>query len=283
MRPLFQWRLRSRTLELGRRTLIMGILNVTPDSFFPGSRVADLGPAVERAVEMEAAGADLLDVGGESTRPGAAPVDPQEEARRVVPLIREIRRRSQVPLSVDTRHAGVARQALEAGADLLNDISGLSHDPGMAALAAESGAPVVLMHMRGEPRTMQQHAQYGDTVGEVIRELRAAVRAALEAGIDPQRIVVDPGIGFAKGAEDNLRLLARLPSLGSLGYPLLVGLSRKSFLGQVTGRPVEGRLAATVAAHVLAVLGGADILRVHDVAEAVEAVKVVDAVRGAEG
>ncbi len=276
-RRIIRWG-QGRVLDFEQGTRVMGILNITPNSFYPGSRSADVRQAVLRAKEMVAAGADILDVGGESTRPGADPVDPAEEAGRVIPVIREIRRQTEVPISIDTRRAEVAAAALEAGADLLNDISGLSHDPRMARLAAERGVPVIVMHMRGSPQTMQELARYGDTVSEVIRELRAAVRAAIEAGVSPQRIIVDPGIGFSKKAEDNLRVLKHLPSFASLGFPLLVGLSRKSFLGQLTGRPVEERLAATIAAHALAVQGGADILRVHDVAEAVETVKVVEAV-----
>lgn len=272
-----------RQYDLSRRTLVMGALNITPDSFSDGGHFFDSTKAAEQGIRLARAGADILDIGGESTRPDALPVDPREEAQRVVPLIRGIRRESDVPISVDTRHADVARQALEAGADLINDVSGLAHDPRMAALAAGRDVPVVIMHMRGDPQTMQSRAEYADTVSEVIRELRAAVRAALAAGVSPERIVVDPGIGFSKSGEDNLRILKHLGSFASLGFPLLVGLSRKSFLGHVTGRPVEGRLAATIAAHVLALLGGADILRVHDVAEAVEAVKVVEAVRRADG
>jgi dihydropteroate synthase len=273
----------GRVLDFRQRTLVMGILNCTPDSFYPGSRAASLQDAVDRAREMIAAGADILDVGGESSRPGAGVVDAARELERILPVIQAIRRESDILVSVDTRKSEVAGPALEAGADLINDISALRHDPRMVGLAAERGVPVVLMHMRGTPETMQQLARYEDTVSEVIRELRSAIDSTLEGGISPERIIVDPGIGFGKTTEDNLRILKHLSSFTTLGYPLLVGLSRKSFLGHITGRPVEERLAGTIAADALAVLGGADILRVHDVREAVETVRVIDAVRQAAG
>jgi dihydropteroate synthase len=269
-----------RLLDFRRKTFVMGILNCTPDSFHAFSRLGTLREAVQAADDMIRAGADILDVGGESTRPGSDPVPAAEEIRRVVPVIEAIRAGGDVTISVDTRNRETAERALDAGADIVNDVSALAYDAGMARLVAERGVPVVLMHMRGTPKTMQAEAVYTDVVAEVLRELSASVDAAIAAGISRRRIIVDPGIGFAKGTEDNLRLLRRLPSFRALGLPLLVGLSRKRFIGDVTGLPVEERLAGTIAAGTIAVLGGADIVRVHDVAEAVAMVRVIDAVRG---
>jgi dihydropteroate synthase len=268
----------SRTIDFNRRAHVMGILNCTPDSFHAGSRLPTLGEALEAAAGMIRAGADILDVGGESTRPGAEPVPVDEEIRRVVAVIRGIRSTSDVVISVDTRNRETAERGLDAGADMVNDVSALAHDPGMAHLVAERGVPVVLMHMRGTPQTMQEKAVYRDTVAEVLGELGASVAAAIAAGISPRRIVVDPGIGFAKGTEDNLRLIRDLAAFRSLGMPILVGLSRKRFIGEVTGLPVGERLAGTIAANTLALVRGADIVRVHDVAEAVAMVRVVGAV-----
>jgi dihydropteroate synthase len=268
----------SRTLDFSRKTYVMGILNCTPDSFHPGSRLPTLQEAVQAADDMIRAGADILDVGGESTRPGADPVPVEEEIRRVVPVIEAIRAAGDAKISVDTRNRETAERALDAGADVVNDVSALSHDPGMARLVAERGVPVVLMHMRGTPQTMQELAVYGDTVAEVIAELGAAVAAAISAGISARRIIVDPGIGFAKGTQDNLRLIRELAAFRSLGMPILVGLSRKRFLGDVTGLPVGERLPGTIAANTIAVLRGADIVRVHDVAEAVAMIRVIGAV-----
>jgi dihydropteroate synthase len=256
----------------------MGILNCTPDSFHAGSRLPALGEALKAADEMIRAGADILDVGGESTRPGAEPVPVDEEIRRVVPVIKGIRAASDTVISVDTRNRETANQALEAGADMVNDVSALAYDPGMARLVAERGVPVVLMHMRGTPKTMQEEAAYADVVAEVLRELGASVTAAISAGVSPKRIIVDPGIGFAKRTQDNLRLIRGLAAFRSLGMPILVGLSRKRFIGDVTGMPVGERLAGTIAANTLAVLRGADIVRVHDVAEAVAMVRIIGAV-----
>jgi dihydropteroate synthase len=268
----------SRTLDFSRNTFVMGILNCTPDSFHPGSRLPTLQEAVRAAESMIQAGVDILDVGGESTRPGSDAVPVEEEIRRVVPVIRAIRAAGDAVISVDTRNRKTAERALDAGADIVNDISALAHDPGMARLVAERGVPVVLMHMRGTPKTMQDRVAYDDTVADVLRELDASVSAAVAAGIPLQRIIVDPGIGFGKNTEDNLRLIRGLAAFRSLGTPILVGLSRKHFIGEVTGRPVGERLAGTIAANTLAVLLGADIVRVHDVAEAVAMVRIIDAV-----
>lgn len=261
----------------------MGIINTTPDSFFPGSRHPDAEAVADSASRMVEDGAELLDVGGESSRPGSEYVQADEEIRRVVPAIRAIRRVTDAPISVDTRKAPVAAAALDAGADIVNDISALGDDPDLARLVAREGVPVILMHMRGTPRTMQKAPRYADAVAEIAHELQESVRRARNAGIDAARIIIDPGIGFGKRHEDNLRILAAIPQLCALGFPLLIGLSRKSFLGKITGRDVGERLAASLGANVWAAIFGADILRVHDVAETVDALRVLKAIRGVAG
>jgi dihydropteroate synthase len=257
----------------------MGILNVTPDSFSDGGAYASVEAVVRRAEEMVREGAALLDVGGESTRPGAAEVSAEEEIARILPVIRMLRERLPVPVSVDTRKAEVARAALEAGAEVVNDISALS-DPAMARVMAASGAGVVLMHMRGTPETMQMNPTYDDVVREVTDELGRALERAVGAGIEPERIVVDPGIGFGKTGAHNLQLLARLAELGRLGRPVLLGVSRKGFLGSLLGgaAPAE-RATATAAACVAGLLQGARIFRVHDVRVVREALTVAEAIR----
>lgn len=269
----------GRTLDFTKKTYVMGILNCTPDSFYPSSRAATMGAAMEACASMMSAGVDIIDVGGESTRPGAGPVSAKEEAGRVVPVVKELRKQSGVIISVDTCKKEVAEQALDAGADMVNDVSGLSHDREMADFISQRGVPIVLMHMRGTPKTMQEDPRYQDTMGEILRELAASVSIALDAGISRRMIIVDPGIGFAKRAADNLRIIRDLASLKSLGFPILIGVSRKSFIGQVVGRPVEERLTGTIAANTLAVINGADIVRVHDVRDAVDMVKIIDSIR----
>jgi dihydropteroate synthase len=256
----------------------MGIVNVTPDSFSDGGEFLSPDSAIRRGLELAAAGADVLDVGGESTRPGAAPVGAAEELERVLPVIEGLAAQCELPLSIDTTKLEVARAALAAGASIVNDVSALRFAPGIAQLAAETGAGLVLMHMRGEPRTMQRDPRYDDLLGEVGSLLRAAARRAEAAGVDPASIVVDPGIGFGKTARDSWRLLAGLSELAP-GYPVLVGHSRKSFLDPGGKRPPSERLPQTLAAGLLAALNGASILRVHDV----EAhVRLLEAYRGYE-
>ena len=277
---LIRWGRRS--LDFRKRIYVMGILNCTPDSFYPGSRLRGTDAALEAARTMIASGADILDVGGESTRPGSDPVSVEEELARVIPVLAGIRKESDLLLSIDTRKVEVAREALQAGADMVNDVSALRANRPLAELAARSGVPIVLMHMRGEPKTMQVHPRYENTVAEIAAELRASVDLAFEAGIEAGKIILDPGIGFGKRVKDNLLIVKHLRSFRSLGFPVLIGLSRKSFLGELTGEPVEGRLTVTVAANALAMLNGADIVRVHDVREAAETARVVEAVREAE-
>ncbi len=269
----------TRTLDFTHKTYVMGILNCTPDSFYPASRAATIKEAVKSAREMIAAGVDIVDVGGESTRPGSEPVPEDEEIRRVIPVIQALRAESDVLVSVDTRKTEVADRALDAGADIINDISGLRHNEELARLVARRKVPVVLMHMRGTPKTMQKSPYFKNTISEVLRELQQAVAAAIGAGIAPEMIIVDPGIGFGKRMQDNLRIIRELASLKSLQFPILVGLSRKSFIGEILDRPVEKRLIGTVTANTLAVLNGANIIRVHDVGDAVEMVKIIDSVR----
>lgn len=261
-------------LDFSSRPLVMGIVNCTGDSFFPGSRNPSAEEAVERALQEAEAGADIIDFGGESTRPGSAYVSAEEEIRRLIPVIRAFRRQCPAPVSVDTRKLPVARAVLDAGADIINDVSALEDDPGIGPLCAERGAPVVLMHKKGVPTDMQDQPFYEDVVGEVGAYLAEAANRALGFGIPREHIILDPGIGFGKRRDDNLDLMARLGTIRSLGYRVLMGLSRKGIIGDLTGREVSLRLAGTVAANAVCLMMGADIIRVHDVAEAVDLVKV---------
>jgi dihydropteroate synthase len=269
----------SRTLDFNHTTYVMGILNCTPDSFYPSSRSATLKEAMRAAHGMLEAGADIIDVGGESSRPGSDPVAEEEEIRRVIPVIQALRGESEVMISIDTRKKEVAERALDAGADIVNDISALRNNGELARLVARRKVPIVLMHMRGVPKTMQKNPSYHDTIGEILRDLQPSIAAAIGAGIAREMIIVDPGIGFGKRMQDNLRIIRELSSLRSLGFPLLVGLSRKAFIGEILDRPVEERLIGTITANTLAILNGANIIRVHDVPDAVEMVKIIDSVR----
>jgi dihydropteroate synthase len=272
---------RGRTLELGDRTFVMGIVNVTPDSFSDGGQLLDPMRAVDAAEQMVADGADLLDVGGESTRPGAQPLGEDEERRRVLPVIEALARRVSVPISVDTYKAAVADAALQAGAAIVNDVSGLRHDPALGAVVARHGAALVVMHTRGRSREMYQHATYHDVVDEVVDELRESVAFATRAGIARERVLVDPGLGFAKHPPHSYEALARLEEFGDLGHPLLAGPSRKGFLTRPLDHDVPpiARDWATSAAVTAAVLFGAHIVRVHAVREMVQVVRVADEIR----
>lgn len=262
------------------RPWIMGILNVTPDSFSDGGRFFELEDAVRRAEQLVADGADVLDVGGESSRPGAHAVSEQEERRRIVPVIRAIRARFDVPISVDTVKASVAADALCAGAGWINDISALRDDAGMAAVAAASRAPVVLMHRAGSAHKQYLDFEYADVVQDVKAFFSERIAFALEAGIAADKLILDPGIGFGKKAIENCRLIEGLDAFKALGKPLLVGASRKSFIGKLTGVPVERRLPATIASSLIAALRGADIVRVHDVAEVKQALTMARYILG---
>ncbi len=256
----------------------MGVLNVTPDSFSDGGRYLDTGRAVERALQMAREGAQIIDIGGESTRPGAAEVPAEVECDRVLPVIGKLAGKLDRPISIDTRKALVAERALDAGAAMVNDVSAMTFDPEMAAVIARYRAAVVLMHMRGTPATMQRMARYGDVFGEVSRYLAQRARVAQSAGIAKSRIILDPGIGFAKQTSHNLKLLAGLPRLRRLGYPLLVGVSRKNFIRQIAGVGQEELIFGTAAAVSLAVVAGAAIVRVHDPGPIAAAVRVAAAI-----
>ena len=267
------------TLDLGSRTHIMGILNVTPDSFSDGGRYADTEKALQHAREMIGAGADLLDIGGESTRPGAQPVSEEEELARIIPIIERLAAETSVPLSVDTYKATVARKALAAGASIVNDISGLRFSPDMAKVAADAGAGVVIMHIKGTPRDMQQNPVYDDVVTEVMAYLEQGIEIAVNAGVDREKILVDPGIGFGKTLEHNLSLLQRLDEFRSLGRPIVLGTSRKKFIGTILDIPVpEERVDGTAATVALGIERGAHIVRVHDVARMAQVARMTDAI-----
>lgn len=273
------WRTGRGRLDL-TRPVVMGILNVTPDSFSDGGELPNPEAALRRGRTMVEAGAGILDIGGESTRPGAERVPVEEELRRVLPVVRLLDRELPVPLSVDTRKAEVARRAVDAGAAVVNDVSGLRFDPAMAGVVAESGAGLVLMHMRGIPADMRERARYRDVVGEVADELGEAVTVARTAGVPDDAIVVDPGIGFAKTALQSLRLVRELERIVAMGFPVMVGPSRKSFLGEVLGVPADRRVVGSAVACALARERGAALFRVHDVVETTQALAVADAVAG---
>ncbi len=267
----------DHTFDLEQRPIVMGILNVTPDSFWDGGVHAGTESAVRHAREMMAAGADIIDIGGESTRPGSEPVSAEEEIERIGPVVDLLLKDSRVPLSIDTRKAAVAGEMIRAGAHMINDVSGLRHDPEMKAVAAGSGVPVVIMHMRGTPETMRTLTDYGDVVDDVKRELADRIALAEAAGIKPGNIIIDPGIGFAKTAAQSVELIARLDELRDLGRPILLGPSRKSFIGKTLGLEPQDRLEATIASCIVGVRKGASILRVHDVEPISRALRIHEA------
>ncbi|HHV61502.1 MAG TPA: dihydropteroate synthase [Firmicutes bacterium] len=268
----------GHTLRFGSKTYIMGILNVTPDSFSDGGKYLDPDRAVARARELVEYGADIIDVGGESTRPGSDPVPEEEEIARVIPVVERLVREVPVPISVDTCKSGVARRALEAGAHIINDISALRFDPGLGSLVAQYDVPVILMHMQGMPKDMQVNPHYDDVIREIYDFLRESIKRALDLGVKRENIIIDPGIGFGKTTEHNLEILRRLDEFRSLGRPILVGTSRKSFIGNVLGLPVDQRVEGTAATVALAIARGVDIVRVHDVREMVRVARMADAI-----
>ncbi|MCM8766185.1 MAG: dihydropteroate synthase [Candidatus Omnitrophica bacterium] len=273
------WQIKANDflLDLGKRTYLMGILNITPDSFSDGGRFFDKPQeAINHALKMEEEGADIIDVGGESTRPGAKPVPPEEELRRVIPVVKILRRRLRIPISIDTRKAKVAQEAMEAGADIVNDVSALRYDPEMRRVISRYQVPVIIMHMKGTPRTMQKNPVYKDLIPEIIDYLEKSINLAKEAGIKEENIIIDPGIGFGKTVEHNLIILKNLFQFKILGRPILVGTSRKSFIGKLLNVDVEERIYGTIASCILALINGAKILRVHDVKEVKQAVKLID-------
>lgn len=271
------------SLNIGKRTLLMGILNITPDSFSDGGMFYKKPQqAIEFALKMEENGADIIDIGGESTRPSAKVIPLEEELRRVIPVIKILNRRLKIPISIDTRKAKVAKEAIEAGASIVNDVSGLRGDVGMKKVIARYGVPVIIMHMKGTPRTMQKRPVYKDLISEIIDYLEESIRLAQKSGVSLENIIIDPGIGFGKTVEHNLIILKNLYQFKILGRPIMVGTSRKSFIGKILNLEVGERIFGTIASCVLAVINGANILRVHDVKEVKQAIKLIDAIREAK-
>src|SRR6266404_1335591 len=277
----FWLELRSGPLRLGERTLIMGVLNVTPDSFSDGGKFFNAGRAVQHALAMQRDGADIIDIGAESTRPGSLAISAAEELRRLLPVLQALRGKMKIPISVDTQKSAVAELALGAGVEIVNDISGLRSDPQLARVAAEYGAPLILMHMRGTPRTMQKGPFARDVMRDVLSGLRKSIAIAKMFGVKRSQIVIDPGIGFGKSFSQNYELLAKLPELATLGFPLRVGASRKAFLGATLARngtlaAPEERIWGTAATVTASILGEAHIIRVHDVSEMVQVARLAD-------
>lgn len=277
--PLPPWQIRNSTFVWGQRTYVMGVLNVTPDSFSDGGQFNTLATALTQARKLITAGTDLLDIGGQSTRPQAEEISLDEELNRVMPILQAIRQESNIPISIDTSRASVAAAAIAAGADVINDISGGSFDPDMLPTVAQLGVPIILMHMRGTPKTMQQLTDYQNLISEITDFLQCQIAAAIACGVNPARIAIDPGIGFAKTYEQNLEILRRLAEFRQLNCPMLVGVSRKSFIGHILHQPdPQQRVWGTAAACSAAIVGGADILRVHDVPEMRDVCQVTDAI-----
>ncbi len=281
-RKRYSLKLPSGALELGERTLVMGILNVTPDSFSDAGRYFDFHMASRQALDLIVAGADLLDIGGESTRPQSEPVPTRVELERVIPVIEIIRKSSDIPISIDTTKAEVADAAITAGADIINDVSSMRFDPDMGDVAARAGVPVILMHMQGTPRTMQQNPSYASLFSEIIAFLQERIEYAISCGIRREQIVVDPGIGFGKTVAHNLAIIRDLDLFRSLDRPLLMGASRKRFIGSVLDRPVEDREVGTAVVNALSIAAGAHIIRVHDVETHRQVALMADALRDHE-
>lgn len=275
-RKRYEWRLRERTIVLGARTLVMGVLNVTPDSFSDGGLYLDPDVACARALEIQQQGADLIDIGGESTRPGSQRISAKQELDRIVPVLRKLRNKLDIPISIDTYKAEVAERVLELGAEIINDVSGLTFDPALAEVVNRRDAGLVLMHMRGTPETWSQLAPLPDVMGTITRDLEAALGRARRSGIERRRIVVDPGVGFGKRGEQNYEIIVRLGRLASLEQPILIGTSRKSFLGHGPSPTEEELLFGTAATVTASILNGAHIVRVHDVRALVEVARVAD-------
>ena len=274
-RKRYEWKLKNREIQFGDRTLLMGVLNLTPDSFSDGGKFADPDRAYARALEMEDEGADIIDVGAESTRPGSARISEAEELRRLVPVLKRLRDKLSIPVSVDTYKAAIAEKAFELGVEVINDPSSLTFEPGLARVVSNHDGGLILNHMRGTPETWAKLPPLPDVMGSVVSDLQATVHRAIRAGVGKSRIVVDPGLGFGKRKEQNSEILARLPQLAGLGYPMLVGPSRKSFLARATP---EETMFANAAAVAVCILGGAHIVRVHEIREMKIAAQTADAV-----
>lgn len=271
-------RCRQYRLDLSQKTYVMGVLNITPDSFSDGGCFLDSEDAYQRALQIEKEGADIIDIGGESTRPGSLGVSAELELKRVTPVLKRLKKRLKIPISIDTTKAEVAEAALEEGASIVNDVSGLRGDEKIASVCASYSAGLVLMHMKGNPRTMQRHPAYKNLLKEVRLYLEKAIKVARAYGVKKEYIIIDPGIGFGKTLKHNLEIIKELSFFKRLGFPLLIGLSRKSFIGKILDLKPEQRLLPTVCANAVAIYNGADIIRVHDVKEAVMAARMVDAV-----
>ena len=275
-------RFENRNVDFSSRTHIMGVLNVTPDSFSDGGKFFKSDDAVRQGMKMIEEGADTIDVGGESTRPGSDPLPTEEELSRVIPVIKSMSAKTDVPISIDTYKAEVARRALDAGAQMINDISALRFDPKMKEVASKYKVPIVLMHIKGTPKEMQKDPYYDDVIVEITEYLRQSIKMAEEAGIDREKIIIDPGIGFGKRLRDNLNILKNLKKFSILGCPILIGCSRKSFIGKILDLPAEERLEGSLAALAVAVMNGVNIVRVHDVKESERVVSLVDAIMTVE-
>ncbi len=275
-------RFENRNVDLSSGTHIMGVLNVTPDSFSDGGKFFKSDDAVRQGMEMIGEGADMIDVGGESTRPGSDPLPTEEELSRVIPVIEALSKKTDVPVSIDTYKAEVARRALDAGAQMINDISALRFDPKMKEVASKYKVPIVLMHIKGTPKEMQKDPYYDDVIVEITEYLRQSIKMAEDVGIDREKIIIDPGIGFGKRLQDNLNILKNLKKFSILGCPILIGCSRKSFIGKILDLPAEERLEGSLAALAVAVMNGANIVRVHDVKESERVVSLVDAIMTVE-
>ncbi len=270
---------RKKTFLLGKRTLLMGVLNVTPDSFSNGGLFLDKEKAVEHGLKMAEEGADMIDIGGESTRPGAKPLDINEELQRVIPVIKTLSKRLSIPISIDTYKSEVAQRAIDAGAEIINDISGLNFDPFMVKVCAKEDIPIVLMHIRGTPETMQKNIHYESIFSEIILYLKESIQRAENEGVDPKKIIIDPGIGFGKTVSDNLIIIKNLKEFKILGKPILLGTSRKSFIGKILNAEPKDRLEGTLSSIAIGVLNGAHIIRSHDVFQAKRAIAIADAIR----
>ncbi len=274
----FKIEFKQRVLDISSRTHLMGILNVTPDSFSDGGKFFKQEEAIRQGMRLAQEGADIIDVGGESTRPGSEPVSLEEELRRVIPVIQELVKRIDTPVSIDTYKSRVAKEALDSGASMVNDISALRFDPEMKKILAEYRVPVVLMHIKGTPKNMQDDPQYQNVLDEIKTYLEDSIKMAKDAGIEEHKIIIDPGIGFGKTLEDNLKILKNLKGFASLGKPILVGVSRKSFIGKILNLPADQRLEGSLAALAVSIINGANILRVHDVRESKRVARLVDSI-----
>jgi len=275
----FSLRLRKKTFMLGKRTLLMGVLNITPDSFSDGGLYFNKEKAIAHGVKMTEEGADIIDVGGESTRPGSKPLETEEELRRVIPVIESLAKKIDLPISIDTYKSAVAQKAIDAGAEIINDISGLNFDKNLALISARESIPIILMHMRGTPETMQKDVHYESLFSEIIQYLKKSIQRAESIGVNPKHIIVDPGIGFGKTLQDNLLIIKNLSEFRVLGKPILLGTSRKTFIGKILNADPGQRLEGTLSSIAIAVLNGAHIIRCHDVLQAKRAIAVADAIR----